>query len=92
MIYLGITSWVTLPEYKDRKIHKHSLKNKILDKEFNNSPCTKVFCKAFVDIVFENASFLILEDPIWLQLIYFLSPVAFWFVKCLLSIDTDTLN
>ena len=31
-----------------------------------------VFCKDFVDISYDNASFGVLEDSIWLDLIYFL--------------------
>ena len=31
----------------------------------------EVFCKDFVDVSYENALFGILEDCIWLQLIYF---------------------
>ena len=51
-----------------------------------------VFCKGFVDIRYENVLFLILEEPIWLQLIYFLTAIGFWYVKCLFKIDGDTLN
>ena len=36
----------------------------------------EVFCKDFVDISCENASFRILEDSIWLQLTDFLSKFA----------------
>ena len=68
------------------KIHKHSLKYIIFGEEFNNSSYTEVFRKDFVDNSFENALFLILEDSICLQLIYFV------FVKCLLSVDGDALN
>ena len=35
---------------------------------------------------------LILEDSMWLQLIYFLNIISFWFVECLFQIDgTPTL-
>ena len=50
----------------------------------------EVFCMSFVNITYENASSLILEDSIRLQLIYFLTKIAFWFVKCLFPIDGDT--
>ena len=50
------------------------------------------FCKDFVDISYENASFLILEDSIWLQLIYCLTTIALWFVKYLFTIVRNTLN
>ena len=43
----------------------------------------KYFVRAFVDISYENVSFLILEISIWLQFIYFLSKIVFCFVKCL---------
>ena len=49
----------------------------------------EVFCKDFVDINNENASFLILEDSLWLQLIYFLKTIAFWFVKCIFPVNGD---
>ena len=32
----------------------------------------EIFCKIFVDISYENASFGILENSVWLQCIYFL--------------------
>ena len=37
-----------------------------------------VFCKNFVDM---RILILILEDRMWLQLIYFLNTVSFWFAK-----------
>ena len=40
-----------------------------------------ILYKEFVDISYENASFGILEDSIWLQLICFLTPVEFWPMK-----------
>ena len=43
----------------------------------------EVFCKVFVDIGYENASFGILEDSMWLQLIHFLTAIAFWLMKYL---------
>ena len=42
----------------------------------SSSTPREVFCKDFVDISHENASFLILEDSLWLQLIYFLTTNA----------------
>ena len=42
----------------------------------------KVICKDFVDISYENVTLGILEDSIWLQLIYFLTIIAF----CLINI------
>ena len=42
----------------------------------SSSTPRKVFCKDFVDISHENASFLILEDSLWLQRIYFLTTNA----------------
>ena len=36
-----------------------------------------VFCKDFVDIGYEDALFLILEDLIWRQLTYILTTIAF---------------
>ena len=49
-----------------------------------------LFYKDFVDICYENASFLILEDSVWLQLLYFLTAIAFWFLKCFIPIDGKT--
>ena len=40
-----------------------------------------ILYKEFVDISYENASFGIQEDSIWLQLIYFLTTIAFWSMK-----------
>ena len=42
-----------------------------------------ILYKKFVDISYENASFGIQEDSIWLQLIYFLTTIAFWPMKYL---------
>ena len=42
-----------------------------------------ILYKEFVDISYENASFGIQEDSIWLQLIYFLTTIAFWPLKYL---------
>ena len=42
-----------------------------------------MFSKDFVDITYENASFWILENSLWLLLIYFLNTISFWFVKYL---------
>ena len=52
----------------------------------------KVICKDFVDISYENASFGILKDSIWLQLIYFLTIIAFWLMKYLFRIDGDNIG
>ena len=41
----------------------------------------EVFCKDLIDISYQNALLLVLEDSIWLQLICFLTVIAFWFVK-----------
>ena len=46
----------------------------------------------FVDISYENASFNILEESIWLKPIYFLTTVAFWLMKYLFLIDGDILR
>ena len=51
----------------------------------------ELFCTDFVDISYENASFSILEDSIWLKLIYFLTTIAFWLMKYLFLIDGDML-
>ena len=45
-----------------------------------------ILYKEFVDISYENASFGIQEDSIWLQLIYFLTTIAFWPMKYLFRI------
>ena len=52
----------------------------------------EVFCEDFVDISYEIASYRILQDSIWLQVIYFLTTVAIWFVKYLFRIDGDNLR
>ena len=52
----------------------------------------EVFCKDPNDFSYENALFLVLEDSIWLHLIYFLTVIAFWFVKHLFPIHGDNLN
>ena len=49
----------------------------------------EVLCKDFVNITYENASFCVLEDSKWLQLIYFLTTIAFWCVKYLFRINGD---
>ena len=51
-----------------------------------------VFCKDCVDISYENGSFGVLEDSIWLDLIYFLTTIAFWLIKYLFRIDGDNLR
>ena len=45
-----------------------------------------ILYKEFVDISYENASFGIQEDSIWLQLICFLTTIAFWPMKYLFRI------
>ena len=45
-----------------------------------------ILYKEFVDISYENASFGIQENSIWLQLIYFLTTIAFWPMKYLFRI------
>ena len=45
-----------------------------------------ILYKKFVDISYETASFGIQEDSIWLQLIYFLTTIAFWSMKYLFRI------
>ena len=52
----------------------------------------KVICKDFVDISYENASFGILGDFIWLQFIYFLAITAFCLMKYLFWINGDNLR
>ena len=52
----------------------------------------EVFRKGFVNIKYDNVSFFIVEDAIWLRLIYFLMMIGFRLVKCLFPIDEDTLN
>ena len=52
----------------------------------------ELFCKDFGDISYENVSFSILEDPIWLKRIYFLTAIAFWLMKYLFLIDGDILR
>ena len=52
----------------------------------------ELFCKDFVDISYENASFSISEESIWLKPIYFLTAIAFWLMKYLFLIDGDILR
>ena len=40
-----------------------------------------ILCKEFVDISYDNASFGIQEDFIWLQVIDFLTTITFWSMK-----------
>ena len=63
---------------------------KFLWTPFHRTPsvAASVFCKDFVD---RRILILILEDPMWLHLFYFLNKISFWFVKCLFSID-ETLT
>ena len=42
--------------------------------------------KEFVDISYKNASFGIQEDSVWLQLIYFVTTIAFWPMKYLFRV------
>ena len=44
-----------------------------------------IFSKDFAHISLGHASFLILENFIWMHLFYFLTEIPFWFVKCLFS-------
>ena len=46
-------------------------------------------CKDFVDITYEIALFSVLEDSLRLDLIYFLTKIAFWLIKYLFRIDGD---
>ena len=46
----------------------------------------------YVNIYYGNASFGILEDSIWLQLIYFLTSIVFWLMKYLFQINGDNLS
>ena len=53
----------------------------------------ELFCKDFVDISYENASFRILEDSVWLQFIYvFLTTIIFLSAKYLFPINGGTLD
>ena len=49
-------------------------------------------CKDFVDVSYENASFSIQGDSIWLKLIYLLTTVAFWLMKYPFLIGGDILR
>ena len=50
----------------------------------------ELFCKDFANTRYENASFGIREDSIWVQVIYFLITIAFWIWKCFYRIDRTT--
>ena len=52
----------------------------------------ELFCKDFVNISYENTSFSIPEESIWLKPIYFLTTIAFWLMKYLFLIDGDILR
>ena len=52
----------------------------------------EVFCKDFVDISYENVSFRKVQDSIWLQVMYYLTRITYWFVKYLFWIDGDKLR
>ena len=55
---------------------------------YRTSPvAASVFCKGFVDISYENYHTHILGDSMYLQLIYFVNTISFWFVECLFLID-----
>ena len=53
--------------------------------QFNIIIPPNIFCIELVNISSENTSYFMLEDSIWLQLIYFSTTIAFWFVKYLFS-------
>ena len=57
---------------KFTNIHEHT-------KFLRMSPITplEVFCKDFIDIIYENTSFHILEEFIRLQYVYFLTKASF---------------
>ena len=44
---------------------------------------SEIVCKSFVHIRCEKASFRIVKDSVWLQLIYSLTTIVFLFVKYL---------
>ena len=50
---------------------------------------SEVFCKDVIDISYKSASFRILEDSMWLQLmsLVFLTIIGFSFVKYLFPIN-----
>ena len=86
-------SGVYSPEKKVWKIHKHSfIKRQNPWPGDNNSSSTEIFCKDFVNISHGNALSLILEDSIELQFIYFITAVAFLFVKYLFLVYGDNWN
>ena len=74
---------IYFPEKKIWKIHKHSLKHKILEDEIYNLTPLELFCYGIFDISYENGSFCILKD-------YLLITIVFLFVKY--PIDGGTLN
>ena len=53
--------------------------------QFNIIIPPNIFCIELVNISSENTSYFMLEDSLWLQLIYFSTAIAFWFVKYLFS-------
>ena len=67
----------TAPSKKLKKNYQRSLKYKILGEEEEELPRSEVFSKDFLNISHENALFLILEDSIWLQFIYFMTKIVF---------------
>ena len=52
----------------------------------------EVFCKDLINISYENATFGILGDSIWLQLIYFFTTIAFWVARCPFQIKEDNFS
>ena len=69
-------------EQKNWKTHKRSLKCNILEEEFLNSSWS-IFSKDFAHISYDDASFLILENFIWMHLIYFLTYLKFTYLRLL---------
>ena len=67
----------TAPSKKFKNNYQRSLKYKILGEEEEELPRSEVFSKDFLNISHENALFLILEDSIWLQFIYFMTKIVF---------------
>ena len=80
----------TAQRIKFEKFINIHLKTKSLSRSSITS--LEVFCKDFVDISHGNVSFCMLEDSIWLQFNYFVTIIAFWFVKYLFAIVGDTLH
>ena len=51
--------------------------------QFNIIIPPNIFCIELVNISSGKTSYFMLEDSLWLQLIYFSTTIAFWFVKYL---------